>query len=264
MRRYALLTFATMDLPTWVPFDNWWQLSTLLLASFTIGTGKAGIKGGLLFAVPLLVSAFGGMSAAAILLPPLLVGDALAMYRYGRYARWQVVKSLILPALLGILVATFTGSYLDAEGFRDLLSVIILAAVAFLLVREKYPIKPETMQKPMVSGTAGLLGGFTTMIGNVGGPVMSIYLLSAQLPKFPFLGTGAVFFLLVNLAKLPLHVWVWKSLSQQVLVQGLWGAPAVLIGFFLGLLLIVRVSEKWFRYLILGLTTLTALTLLMR
>ncbi|MEL6393306.1 MAG: sulfite exporter TauE/SafE family protein [Bacteroidota bacterium] len=251
-----------MELPTWVPFDDWWQLFTLILASFTIGTGKAGIKGGLLFAVPLLVSAFGGISAAAILLPPLLVGDALAIYRYGRYAKWKVVRSLVGPAFVGILLATLIGRYLNAEGFRDLLSIIILVAVAFLLIREKYPIKPETMQKPLVSGTAGLLGGFTTMIGNVGGPVMSIYLLSAQLPKYPFLGTGAVFFLIVNMVKLPLHIWVWESLSFRIFIQGIWGAPAVLVGFFLGLILIVRISEKSFKYLIMVLTTVTALTLL--
>ncbi|MEM6394860.1 MAG: sulfite exporter TauE/SafE family protein [Bacteroidota bacterium] len=253
-----------MDIPVWLPFDNWWQLSTLMLASFTIGTGKAGIKGGLLFAIPLLVSAFGGMYAAAILLFPLLVGDALAIYRYGRYAKWPVVRSLVIPAYIGILIATFVGHSMNAERFRDLLSVVILAAVVFLLIREKYPIKPKTMQRPLVAGTAGLVGGFTTMIGNVGGPVMSIYLLSAQMPKYPFLGTGAVFFLLVNLVKLPLHALVWKSLDKQVLYQGAFGTPAVLIGFFLGLILIDRVSEKWFRYLILGLTSLTALTLLLR
>lgn len=253
-----------MNLPTWLPYDDWWPLATLLLASFTIGTGKAGIKGGLLFAVPLLVAAFGGMYAAAILLFPLLVGDALAIYRYSRYAKWSVVRALIGPAFFGILLATAVGNSLDAESFRDLLSVIILAAVAFLLLRERYPIKPKTMQRPLVAGTAGLIGGFTTMIGNVGGPVMSIYLLSAQLPKYPFLGTGAVFFLLVNLVKLPLHIWVWESLNGQVFYQSLFGAPAVLLGFYLGLFLIVRVSEKWFRYMILGLTTLTALTLLLR
>lgn len=32
----------------------------------------------------------------------------------------------------------------------------------------------------------GLLGGFTTMIGNAPGPVMAIYLLSIRMPKLAF------------------------------------------------------------------------------
>jgi len=58
----------------------------------------------------------------------------------------------------------------------------------------------------------GLLGGFTTMIGNAAGPVMAIYLLSLKMPKYSFVGTNAWFFLVINCRYLPgttfqLHRW---------------------------------------------------------
>ncbi|CAM5743565.1 hypothetical protein SALBM311S_11557 [Streptomyces alboniger] len=49
----------------------------------------------------------------------------------------------------------------------------------------------------------GVLGGFTTMVANAGGPVMSMYLLSAGFRKLGFLGTSAFFFLIVNVSKVP-------------------------------------------------------------
>ena len=52
----------------------------------------------------------------------------------------------------------------------------------------------------------GLLGGFTTMIGNAAGPVMAIYLQSIRMPKLAFVGTNAWFFLCVNYLKLPLQI----------------------------------------------------------
>ena len=80
----------------------------------------------------------------------------------------------------------------------------------------------------------GVLGGFTTMIGNAAGPVMSVYLLSANLPKRSFVGTSAWFFLLVNYMKIP----------------GACGIPFIFAGAFLGVLLVNRVPEKFFRALI--------------
>lgn len=252
-----------MQLPDYVPFDSWWAYFTLLLAATTIGLGKAGVKGGLLFTVPLLAAAFGGKSAAAVLVPLLLVGDAFAIYRYGKHVKWNYVRSLIPAAIMGILLAVLVGEWINDATFGTILSLIVLASVVVLLYLERYPIDPKKMERPAVATSAGLLGGFTTMIGNVGGPVMSIYLLSTRLPKLEFLGTGAYFFLIVNLTKLPFHIWVWKKLDLQMLWQDLWALPAVLLGFYLGLWLVMRMSEQFFRYLIMGLTCMTALGLLL-
>src|SRR5208283_3682403 len=52
----------------------------------------------------------------------------------------------------------------------------------------------------------GILAGFTTMVANAAGPVMSLYLLAIGLPKLAFVGTGAWFFLLVNAFKIPFSV----------------------------------------------------------
>ena len=44
----------------------------------------------------------------------------------------------------------------------------------------------------------GPLGGFTTMVANAAGPVMSLYFVASRLPVQAVLGTAAWFFLIVN------------------------------------------------------------------
>ena len=57
-----------------------------------------------------------------------------------------------------------------------------------------------------MTGAAGGLAGFTSTVANAGGGVMAIYLLGAGLDMLNFLGTGAWFFFVVNLAKLPFSI----------------------------------------------------------
>ena len=62
------------------------------------------------------------------------------------------------------------------------------------------------MHKWWYSALFGLLGGFTTMIGNAAGPVMSVYLLSMRKEKMEYIGINVWFFLVVNLQKVPFQI----------------------------------------------------------
>ena len=109
----------------------------------------------------------------------------------------------------------------------------------------------------------GLLGGFTTMIGNAAGPVIAIYLLSVKMPKYSFVGTNAWFFLVINYLKIPVQVWAWDNISAQSLILDAFTLPFVLLGGTLGILLIKKLPEKGFRYFTTAVTCLSVLMLLM-
>jgi len=90
---------------------------------------------------------------------------------------------------------------------------------------------------------------------------MAIYLLAMRLPKLEFVGTSAVFFLLLNLFKVPfmvnLELITLDSLSFNLLL-----APAVLLGAWLGRLLLPRINQRVFENLALGLSAVSGLRLL--
>ena len=55
----------------------------------------------------------------------------------------------------------------------------------------------------MLTLGTGAAAGFATMTANAAGPVTTVYLIRAGLPMLQMIGTGAWFYLVVNLAKVP-------------------------------------------------------------
>ncbi|MFT4994751.1 MAG: hypothetical protein ACI965_001790 [Paraglaciecola sp.] len=76
----------------------------------------------------------------------------------------------------------------------------------------------------------GLVGGITTMMGNLAGSVMALYLLSMRLPKNEYIGTKAWFFLAINLFKVPFHVFSWQTISLNSFLLNLTGLPFIALG----------------------------------
>ena len=96
----------------------------------------------------------------------------------------------------------------------------------------------------------GVLAGFTTMVANSGGPVMSIYLLSAGLGMLGFLGTSAWFFFAVNLFKVPFSIGL-DLIDVDSLILDAWLVPAVLVGAAVGRAAIQRLDSRRFETLVL-------------
>lgn len=107
----------------------------------------------------------------------------------------------------------------------------------------------------------GSLGGFTTMVANAAGPVMSMYFLAARFPVKAFLGTAAWFFAAVNIAKLPFSISL-GIITPSSLLMDLLLVPLVLIGGLAGLLLATRMSQQLFERVVIVLTIGGALYLL--
>ncbi|MFE2187663.1 TSUP family transporter, partial [Streptomyces sp. NPDC059455] len=113
------------------------------------------------------------------------------------------------------------------------------------------------------AGSYGVLGGFTTMVANAGGPVMSLYLLSAGFRKLGFLGTSAWFFLIVNVAKVPFSVSLGLIDGRSLLLDALL-ALFVLPGAYIGKACVDRINQKLFERLVIAATVLGGLQLLLR
>src|SRR5690625_3240466 len=109
--------------------------------------------------------------------------------------------------------------------------------------------------------TYGLLGGFTTMVANAGGPVMTMYFYAMRLPVLTFLGTAAWFFAIVNILKLPFSASL-GLFSRDTFVMDAMLIPVVLLGAFVGARVARRFSQGVFEKAVLVLTVVSALGLL--
>jgi len=112
-----------------------------------------------------------------------------------------------------------------------------------------------------VAAGYGSLGGFTTMVANAGGPVMSMYFLAARFPKHAFLGTAAWFFAVMNLLKVPVSVGLGLITTQTLVLDALL-VPGVVLGAFAGRWAITRIRQRVFDTAVIVVTVLGSLYLL--
>ncbi len=235
-----------------------WLIS--LACGLLIGMAKAGVSGTGLMIVPVMAIVFGGKPSTGIVLPMLIIADLFAVRYYRRFTNWKHVVRLIPWAFIGILVALVIGNMISDATFKSVLSISILCGLLLMIwqdVRKTIRI-PEHWWFAMV---LGLTGGFTTMIGNAAGPVLSLYLLSMRIPKYNFIGTAAWFFLLVNLFKVPLHIFIWETITIKTLAFNLMMAPTIILGVYLGIQIVKIIPEKPYRVLVISTCLISSLLL---
>jgi uncharacterized membrane protein YfcA len=91
---------------------------------------------------------------------------------------------------------------------------------------------------------------------------MAIYLLAMRLPKLEYVGTSAVFFLLINLFKVPFMVDLGLINTASAKLN-LVLAPAVLVGGSIGRKVIANINQRMFENLVLTLSGLAGAKLLL-
>lgn len=263
---------------------NW---ALLGVGALVVGLSKTALPGGGTLAVVLFAMALPARESTAALLVLLIVGDLFAISMYRKTVDWAILRRLIWPVLLGVAVGTvFLGIASDAA-VRRVIGAILLALLVFTLLRRRREARHQAgqqapSQQPAPNQQAaqdqvprsgrpraraagfsyGWLGGFTTMVANAGGPVMSMYLLAMRLDVKTFLGTAAYFFFAVNLVKVPFQIGL-GLLNTQILSIVLVLVPLVVVAAFLGRWIAGRISQTVFERLVLGLTAIGAVNLLL-
>jgi len=233
-----------------------WQWLLGMFCAFMIGVAKTGAPGVGTMIAPLMVLTVGDARfAAAWTLPVLSTADVFAVAYWRRQAEARQLFSLIPWVLVGIAGAAVALS-LDEAVIRKIIGGIIVAMLAIYLWRRFSPT-------PQVAGNPAFYGictGFASTLANGAGPVMNIYLLSRKLPKEQFVATGAWFFFVVNLLKVP--VYAWHGLySRESLTFDLLMVPAVLAGALAGRWLIRNIDQSMFEVLVIALTAVSCLFL---
>ena len=237
---------------------NLTEFFILFLAAFILGLSKSGIKGISVIIVAMLVFIFGAKNSTGVLLPMLIVGDIFAVIYYHRHAKWNYLIKLLPPMVLGVLLATWAGDQVPEEIFRKSMAGVILISVLMMYWWEKRSSKsvPDNLR---FSGLMGLIAGFTTMIGNLAGSFANLYFLAMQLPKNAFIGTTAWLFLIINLFKVPFHIWSWNTINMQSIWTSFLTVPFIFLGLFVGVKILKRINDKLFKNFILIATTLGAI-----
>lgn len=242
-----------------------WQWVLAVIGALIAGLSKTGIAGlGILVVSVFALVIPSTKQSTGIVLPLLIFGDMVAVISYRRHTKWSHLWRLFPWTAAGVLAGYLALGRMDDHQARIVVGLIVCAMVALHLIRRQKAkvVEHEAEEQGLwFAALIGVLAGFTTMVANAAGPLMAIYLLAMRLPKMEYVGTGAVFFMLLNWFKFPFMVHR-GMITVPTLEFNAWLAPAVLVGALFGRWLLPRIDQKLFEFIALALSAAAGMKLL--
>jgi len=239
----------------------------LLSAPFLISAIVACIAG--------MVRGFAGFGAAMLMTPVFsalygpAVGIALCLLleiavalplipAVVRLVDWRRIGLLLLGAAIAVPLGTHTLTGVEPEPMRWAISAIILSAVILLASGWRFSGRPNVATTLLAGASSGFLNGLSGMAG----PPIAFYYLAGNDPAARVRANLTTYFVFVDL--LALASFASRDLiGWSTGVQGLFLAPAVMLGGVLGERLFPLASESFYRRLALVLLAGVAIGSLM-
>lgn len=184
----------------------------------------------------------------------------MAVIYWRRIVVWHNLLRILPWTGIGILIGYFLMGFMKESLFKPLLGGMILVFVGLDFARRGFGIELKVKNRLFIA-LMGILVGAFTMMANAAGPIMTIYLLSMDLPKEDFLGTSAWFFMMINIIKIPFSVSLglitWNYLKIDLAL-----APIIFLGGVVGVYVVRKIPQKFFDIIVKVLAAVAGLKLL--
>ncbi len=262
------------------------------------GVSKGGFGGVATLSVPLLSLVISPVAAAGIMLPILIAMDAMGMWAYRRDFDARHLTVLLPGACLGIAAGYATVGWMSDDIIRLCLAAIIAAFLMIRLLdrtsagkgvistgtNHADPGPPDPGQprpgapRPDLEGGSdaggksvdrpqsaqgtvwGAVSGYTSYLAHAGSPPMHIYLIQKGLTPRAFAATGAFYFAIVNLIKLPPYFLTGQLSTPNLLASAIL-LPLAPVGIALGIYLNKRLDRAAFFRVLYGALAVVAVKL---
>jgi uncharacterized membrane protein YfcA len=174
------------------------------------------------------------------------VQDSVALWAYRHTWDRRNLQILFPSAALGVVLGYLLAEYVSDAGVGLAVGILSVAFAARQLFSERAKIAPTEKPGGVAAGWFwGVLTGFTSMIGNAGGPTFQIYVMPQRLPRDVFVGTGCVFFAILNWIKVPPFI-ALGQFTPDNLLTAVALFPVAIVSTWAGVLLVRRVSAERF------------------
>ena len=231
-------------------FDNPLTLCVIVLAVIVVGLAKGGFAGLGALATPLLALVLPPATAAALLLPILIVQDVISVWNFRHdWDRW-IIAWMLPGAILGVALGWFFAANVNERALMTALGIITFAFGAWRLWLGRGGRIATPSQSPGYVGSLfGVATGFTSQIAHAGGPPFQMWVAPRRLPHVRLAATQAVLFAILNWVKLPAYIGL-GALTRPVLLTAAALVPLAIVSTFAGIWLIRRIETAWFYVLV--------------
>ncbi len=236
--------------------SDWSFYAAAVPAVILLGLAKGGVSGVGLLSIPLMALAVSPVQAAAIMQPILMVQDVVSLWAFRR--RWSRRNlAVLLPgAVIGIALGYSLAASVSDAAVALAVGLISIAFAIRRLVVERQPKTLVATEADTLRGWFwGGVCGFTSMVAHAGGPPFQIYVMPQKLPAQVFIGTGAIFFALVNWLKVPPYFLLGQFSAENLATAAALG-PLAIGATMAGVWLVRRMSGERLYTIIYGLLVL--------
>lgn len=209
------------------------------------GLSKGGFGAGIgALGTPLIALAVSPVTAAAILLPVLLLMDAVGLYSYRGNFQRTIIVQMLPGALAGTALGWATAALVPDAAIKILVGAI---AIAFALNQalgdwlQRLPAEENRAK----AAFWGCLAGYASFVAHAGGPPFQAYTLPLKIDKLAYAGTTVVFFAILNAVKV-LPYLALGQFTNTNLVASATLAPFAIAGVICGVWLVNKVAQTAF------------------
>jgi uncharacterized membrane protein YfcA len=226
------------------------------------GLSKGGFTGLSALSLPLMALTTSPLRASSIALPILIVQDIISLWAYRRSWDRRNLAILLPGACLGIALGYLFAAQVSDAALSLALGLISVIFAIRRLVVESGIKAPIAVRANLSAGLFwGTVAGFTSMVANAGGPPFQVYVMPQRLPRDVFVGTGVVFFAMVNWIKVPPFI-ALGQFTRETLITSVAMFPLAIGSTWAGIVLVRRVPAERFYKIVYALLILVGLKLI--
>lgn len=226
------------------------------------GLAKGGFAGMGALAMPIMALGVDPVRGAAILLPILILQDAVSVWAFRKSWDGGILKVMLPGAAVGIAIGWLFAAQVSETAVLGALGVIaVLFGLQRLWVERGRAMVLPSHSPGWVGFLFGIASGFASQIAHAGSPPFQMWVLPRKLPRDMLVGTTAIAFAAMNWMKVPAYAALGQFTRANLLATAML-VPVAVAATVAGVWLVRRIDAARFYTLIYVLMVLLGLKLI--
>ncbi|MFB0872327.1 MULTISPECIES: sulfite exporter TauE/SafE family protein [unclassified Sphingobium] len=225
-------------------------ISCAVIAVVISGLAKGGFAGVGALAMPVMALGVDPVRGAAILLPILILQDAVSVWAFRKSWDAGILKVMLPGAAVGIAIGwLFAARVSEVAVLGALGAISVLFGLQRLWVERGKAVVLPSNSPGWVGFLFGIASGFTSQLAHAGSPPFQMWVLPKKLPRDMLVGTTAIAFAAMNWMKVPAYAALGQFTRANLLATAML-VPVAIAATFAGVWLVRRIDAARFYTLI--------------